>query len=116
MQRIGRDLGKRTPLETSRDGFKAGIGDKVELWGDMIRSHVADKPNGRRMGRRKPEKLSAASAGLPLWDFLAILKARIQDINGTSKNASTAKIVATGPGATENLNGSETIGLGDMIV
>jgi hypothetical protein len=106
MQRIGRDLGKRTPLETSRDGFEAGIGDKVELRGDMIRSHVADKPNGRRMGRRKPEKLSAASAGLPFWDFLAILEARIQDINGTSENASTAKIVATGPGTTENLDRS----------
>jgi hypothetical protein len=116
MQRIGRDLGKWTPLETSRDGFKAGIGDKVELWGDMICSHIVDKPDGRGMSRRKPKELAAASVGLPLWDFLAILEARIQDIDGTPKNASTAKIVATGPGATENLNGSETIGLGDMIV
>jgi hypothetical protein len=116
VQRIGRDLGKRTPLETSRDGFEAGIGYKVELRGDMIRSHVADKPNGRRMGRRKPEKLSAASAGLPFWDFLAILEARIQDINGTSENASTVKIVAAGSSTAENFNRSKPIGLGDMIV
>jgi hypothetical protein len=104
------------PLETSRDGFEAGIGDKVELRGDVIRSHVANKPNGRGMSRRKPEELAAASAGFPFRDFLAILEARIQDINGTPEDASAAEIVATGPGTAENLNRSESVGLGDMIV
>jgi hypothetical protein len=51
MQRVGRDLGNGSPLETSGDGFEAGIGDEVELRGDMIGSHIADKPNGRGMSR-----------------------------------------------------------------
>jgi hypothetical protein len=116
MQRIGRGIGNRTSLKASGDSFESGIGDEVELRGDMIGSNIADKPNGRGMSRRKTEELTATGAGLPLGNFLAVLEARIQDINGTPKNASAAEIVAAGPGTTENLDRGEPVGFGDMIV
>jgi hypothetical protein len=116
VQGVSGDFGNQTPLKTTRYRFKTRISDEVELWGDMVGGHIADKPNGRGMSRRKPEELSAASAGFPFGDFLAILEARIQNVHRTPENTSTPKIVATGTSTTEKLNRSKSVGLWDMII
>jgi hypothetical protein len=68
------------------------------------------------MSGRKSKKLSAAGARFPLRDLLTVLEARIQDVDGTSKNTSPAEIVTTGPSTAENLNRSQSVSLRDMIV
>jgi len=53
------------------------------------------------MDRGETEELTATGAGFPFRDLLAILKAGIKDVDGAAEDASAAKVVAAGAGATE---------------
>jgi hypothetical protein len=82
----------------------------------MIGINVPDKSDGSGMSSQKSKELATAGAWFPFWNLLAILKTGIQDINRASKDPSASKVVATGAGATEDLNGRESIGFRDMVV
>jgi hypothetical protein len=68
------------------------------------------------MYRREAKELTATSARFPLGDFLAILKTRIENVNRTTKNTGTPKVIATGPSAAEELDRSEAVEFGGVVV
>jgi hypothetical protein len=116
MESVRSDVLDRAPLETASNSFEARIGNEMELGRDVVGRSVANESNGRRVDRRETEELTAASAGLPFGNFLAILQTRIKNIDGAAEDTGTAKVVTTSAGSAEKLDGSHTIGPRNVVI
>jgi hypothetical protein len=88
----------------------------MELGRDVVGRSVADEANGRRVDRGESEKLTAASAGLPFRNLLAILQTRIKNIYGATENTGTAKVVTAGACPTEKLDRGHTVGPRNVVI
>ena len=53
------------------------------------------------MDGKETKELSVMGVGFPFRNLFAILKTGIKDVDGAAEDASAAKVVAAGAGATE---------------
>ncbi len=65
----------------------------MELWTDVARGKVPDCSHQRRVRIREANELPLSCSTIPLRDFLAILKARVQHINRAAPNVRSKMIL-----------------------
>jgi hypothetical protein len=80
----------------ARDGGEEVVVDAMVLVRDESSSEVKHATHGGRVLLGDTDVKPAASTGFPLWDFLAVLEHRVEDVDRTAPDVGSLEVVVVG--------------------